>query len=116
MLLLRLIYAEKRERVELRLTRYPTVTVGDVAQRYAEFFPGRRKSHSMAFQRIDEDVPGMLSAGSQFWAGVCNTHYWFDPRKDVAGVIMTQTLPFVEPPFMRLYEDFERSVYRASGK
>ena len=41
LLLLRLIYAEKRERIELSLTRYPTATVGDVAQRYAEFFSGQ---------------------------------------------------------------------------
>jgi hypothetical protein len=49
LLLLRLIYAEKRERVELSLTRYPTVTVGDVAQRYAEFFSGQavRKKTSL---------------------------------------------------------------------
>lgn len=49
LLLLRLIYAEKRERVELSLTRYPTVTVGEVAQRYAEFFPGQavRKKTSL---------------------------------------------------------------------
>jgi methyl acetate hydrolase len=78
----------------------------------AEFFPGRKKSHSMGFQRIDEDVPGMRSAGSQFWAGVCNTHFWFDPKKDVIGIIMTQTLPFVEPRFMGMYEAFERGVYR----
>ena len=78
----------------------------------AEFFPGRKKSHSMGFQRIDEDVPGMRSAGSQFWAGVCNTHFWFDPKKDVIGIIMTQTLPFVEPRFMAMYEAFERGVYR----
>jgi methyl acetate hydrolase len=78
----------------------------------AEFFPGRKKSHSMGFQRIDEDVPGMRSAGSQFWAGVCNTHFWFDAKKDVIGIIMTQTLPFVEPRFMAMYEAFERGVYR----
>ncbi|NTU81797.1 MAG: DUF4194 domain-containing protein [Chloroflexales bacterium] len=49
LLLLRLIYAEKRERVELSLTRYPTLTVGEVAQRYAEFFPGQavRKKTSL---------------------------------------------------------------------
>jgi hypothetical protein len=49
LLLLRLMYAEKRERVELSLTRYPTVTVGEVAQRYAEFFPGQavRKKTSL---------------------------------------------------------------------
>jgi hypothetical protein len=49
LLIMRLIYAEKRERVELSLTRYPTVTVGEVAQRYAEFFPGQavRKKTSL---------------------------------------------------------------------
>ncbi|MDH5538786.1 MAG: beta-lactamase family protein [Rhizobacter sp.] len=82
----------------------------------AEFFPGRRKSHSMAFERIEEDVPGMRSAGSQFWAGVCNTHCWFDPAKDLAGIFMTQTLPFVEPRFMGAYEAFEKGVYRAVGR
>ncbi len=87
-------------------TAVPAVTAD------AEFFPGKRKSQSMAFQRIDEDVPGMRSAGSQFWAGVCNTHFWFDPAKNVAGVVMTQSLPFVEPRFMGVYEAFERSVYR----
>jgi len=42
LLLLRLIYAEKRERLEVSLTRYPVVEVGEVAQRYAEFFPGQQ--------------------------------------------------------------------------
>jgi methyl acetate hydrolase len=82
----------------------------------AEFFPGRRKSHSLAFQRIEEDVPGMRAAGAQFWAGVCNTHFWFDPTKDVAGIIMTQTLPFAEPRFMGVYEAFEKGVYRTMGR
>lgn len=91
--------------IPLLKTAAPPVTAD------AEFFPGRRKTHSMAFQRIEEDVPGMRAAGSQFWAGVCNTHYWFDPAKDVAGLLMTQTLPFVEPRFVGVYEAFERAVY-----
>jgi methyl acetate hydrolase len=77
----------------------------------AEFFPGRKKAHSLAFMRIEEDVPGMRSAGSQFWAGVLNTHCWFDPKKDVAAVLLTQSLPFVEPRFMDAYDRFERPVY-----
>lgn len=50
LLLLRLIYAEKRERLEVSLTRYPVVEVGEVVRRYAEFFPGRqvRKRSSLA--------------------------------------------------------------------
>jgi len=49
LLLLRLIYAEKRERLEVSLTRYPTITVAEVAQRYNEFFPGQtvRKKTSL---------------------------------------------------------------------
>ena len=45
------------------------------------------------------------------WAGVLNTHFWFDPTADLAGLIMTQTLPFVEPPFMAAYEAFEKAAY-----
>ena len=49
LLLLRLIYAEKRERLEVSLTRYPTVEIGEVTQRYAAFFPGQnvRKKSSL---------------------------------------------------------------------
>ncbi|MEZ5592698.1 MAG: hypothetical protein R3F53_19160 [Gammaproteobacteria bacterium] len=55
----------------------------------------------------------MRSAGSQGWAGVCNTHFWFDPAKDdVAGLIMTQTLPFVEPRFMKVYEQIRTGSLR----
>jgi CubicO group peptidase (beta-lactamase class C family) len=77
-----------------------------------EFFPGKRKSHSMAFMRFDEDIPGMRHAGSQAWAGVLNTHYWFDPSVGLAGLLMTQSLPFVEPRFMNTYEKFERAAYQ----
>jgi CubicO group peptidase (beta-lactamase class C family) len=53
----------------------------------------------------------MRRGGSQSWAGVLNSHYWFDPASDVAAVIMTQSLPFVEPRWMKTYEAFERATY-----
>ena len=76
-----------------------------------ELFPGLKKSHSMAFMRVDEDVPGARSAGSQTWAGVLNTHYWFDPAANLAGLIMTQLLPFADPRFMQTYAAFEQAAY-----
>lgn len=78
-----------------------------------DIFPNVEKTHSFGFMRVEADVPGMRSAGSQAWAGVCNTHFWFDPKKDVAAVLMTQSLPFVEPRYMQVYEQFERAVYEA---
>jgi methyl acetate hydrolase len=74
-------------------------------------FAGTRRTHSFGFLRNEEDIPSMRSAGSQTWAGVLNTHFWFDPKRNIAAVLMTQSLPFVEPRFVSLYGDFERAVY-----
>lgn len=41
LLLLRLVYAEKRERVEVSLTRHLTISIEDLYQRYTEFLPGQ---------------------------------------------------------------------------
>lgn len=76
-----------------------------------ELFPGTPQTHSFGFPRVERDVPGMRSAGSQGWAGVLNSHYWFDPAADLAGVVMTQSLPFAEPRFMDTYAAFERAAY-----
>jgi len=78
----------------------------------AENFPGRRKTHTIGFLRLEESVPEMRGEGSLFWAGVCNTHFWIDPEKDLAAVLMTQTLPFFEPRVMQTLDEFERRVYR----
>ena len=74
-------------------------------------FPGIAKSHGFGFLRVDEDVLGMRRAGSVAWAGVCNSHYWIDPSSDIAGLFMTQTLPFGEAPYMAAYEAFERAAH-----
>ena len=58
----------------------------------------------------------MRSAGSQGWAGVLNTHYWWDPKADLAGLLMTQSLPFVEPRFISTYNSFEQAAYRARNQ
>lgn len=76
-----------------------------------EFFPEIPKTHSFGFLRNEEDVPGMRHAGSQGWAGVLNSHYWFDPKANLAAVIMTQALPFADPRFLQTYMAFEKAVY-----
>ncbi|MFE3835656.1 serine hydrolase domain-containing protein [Pseudogemmobacter sonorensis] len=89
-----------------RLRSVAPAFVGDV-----DFFEGTRKSHSLGFFRNDEDIPGMRRAGSQSWAGVCNNHFWFDPKSDLAAVLFTQSLPFLDPRYMQTYQAFERAVY-----
>jgi methyl acetate hydrolase len=96
---------------DLRVGKMTTVVPPVSAD--VDLFPGTPKTHSLGFLRVEKDVPGMRSAGTQGWAGVLNTHFWFDPAKDIAGTIMTQTLPFGEPRFLAVYEQFERAVYAA---
>ena len=67
--------------------------------------------HSFGFVRFESDVKGRRRAGTQSWAGVLNTHYWIDLASDVAGVVMTQSLPFVEQRYMKTYAAFEEAVY-----
>lgn len=95
------------------LTFEKMVTVMPPATADVDLFPGTTKTHSFGFLRFEEDIPGMRRAGSQGWAGIANTHYWFDPASDLAAVIMTQSLPFAEPRWMKTYEAFERAVYAA---
>ena len=80
----------------------------------AEFFPGMPKGWSLAFMLNEEDAPGGgRSAGSLAWAGLANTYYWIDPKRDLAGVIITQILAFADPKVLDLLGAFERAVYAA---
>jgi len=62
-----------------------------------------------------DDQPGRRSAGSVAWAGVFNTYYWLDPKRQVTGVILTQILPFADPIVLQLLTDFETAVYRETA-
>ena len=76
-----------------------------------EPLPGTRKTHTAAFFRHEDSLPGMRAPGSLSWAGVLNTHYWIDPARRIAAVYMTQMLPFYDPQLMAAFGDFERAVY-----
>jgi CubicO group peptidase (beta-lactamase class C family) len=81
--------------------------------RDVELFPGMRKGWGLSFLINGDDVPGGRAAGSLAWAGLANTYYWIDPKRDRAGVIATQILPFADPAVLAAFEAAERVVYAA---
>jgi methyl acetate hydrolase len=80
-----------------------------------ELFPGVQKKHGLGVVVNTAPIPGMRTAYSGTWAGLFNTYFWFDPRSQVAGLILTQILPFADHQALALYADFERSVYEKMG-
>jgi len=76
-----------------------------------ELFPGMKVRWGLAYMLNLEPGPDGRSANSPSWAGIFNSYYWLDPARRVAGVILSQFLPFADPAMLRLYGRFERGVY-----
>jgi CubicO group peptidase (beta-lactamase class C family) len=55
---------------------------------------------------------GLRSEGSYSWGGINNTHFWVDPQKAVAAVVLMQVLPFYDESCIKVLRGFERIVYR----
>ena len=78
----------------------------------AEFFPGMVKGWGYGFVINSQTGHAGRAANSLAWAGLANCYYWVDPASRVAGVIMTQILPFADPKVLALLDSFETAVYR----
>ena len=78
----------------------------------AEFFPGVAKTWGLTFQINEEPLPTGRPAGGLMWAGIANTYFWIDMENQVAGVYLSQQLPFADPHSYRLYTDIESATYK----
>jgi methyl acetate hydrolase len=79
----------------------------------ANLFPGMVQNWGLSFCINTEQGPHGRSAGSLAWAGLGNTYFWADPQRNVAGTIMTQSLPFADAKVLDLFGKLERGVYDA---
>jgi methyl acetate hydrolase len=76
-----------------------------------DFHPGVTDGFTYGFLINKTAYPGGRSAGSLAWAGIENTFYWIDPKKQLCAVILMQFFPFVDPEAAGLLSDFEKTVY-----
>ncbi len=78
-----------------------------------DFFPGMACKWGLGYMLTPQPGPNGRSAGSLTWAGIFNTYYWLDPQKRIAGVYLTQILPFADSKALSLYGEFESGIYGA---
>src|SRR3989441_4631037 len=76
-----------------------------------DLFPGAQIRWGLGYMLNMQPGPNGRSAGTVSWGGIFNTYYWIDPAKRVTGLIMTQILPFADQRVLKLYGQFESSVY-----
>jgi len=76
-----------------------------------ELFPGMSKKWGLSFLINTQDAPGGRSAGSLAWAGLANTYFWIDRTRNVAGVFLSQVLPFYDETALGLFGKLEAEVY-----
>ena len=80
-----------------------------------DLFPGTRVRWGLGYMLNLDPGPSGRSAGTVSWGGIYNTYYWLDPGRRVAGVILTQILPFADARVLGLYGRFERAIYEVLG-
>jgi CubicO group peptidase (beta-lactamase class C family) len=78
-----------------------------------ELLPGTAKRWSLGALRNEADVPGRRRAGSQFWAGLSNSYFWFDRTSKLAGVTASAYFPFADPAAVEAFDALERDSYKA---
>ena len=78
-----------------------------------ELFPGMSKKWGLSFLINTQPASTGRSAGSLAWAGLANTYFWIDRNRQVAGVFLSQVLPFYDTTAIDLLVKFETEVYRA---
>jgi CubicO group peptidase (beta-lactamase class C family) len=63
----------------------------------------------------DPKYVGFRSPGSLSWGGINNTHFWIDPERGIAGIVLMQVLPFYDDACMGVLRGIEALVYRHLG-
>jgi CubicO group peptidase (beta-lactamase class C family) len=76
-----------------------------------DLFPGIPCKWGLGYMINTLPGPNGRSAGSVTWGGIFNTYYWLDPHKHIAGVFLTQLLPFADHKAVALYGEFESGIY-----
>ena len=89
----------------------PMTSAVPTASYDCDLFPGMEQKWGLGFLINTAPGPAGRSAGSLAWAGLVNTYFWLDPAAGIAGLVLTQSLPFADPKALALLGALERGVY-----
>lgn len=97
------------------VTVQPLISVNPLLTCDADFYPAMPCKWGLSFLINTEETPQGRPANSLAWAGLANSYYWIDPVNRVCGVWATQLFPFMAPPALDGFRNFETAVYESRG-
>jgi len=62
-------------------------------------------------QSHDPKLARYRSPGSLSWAGINNTHFWLDPKRGIAAIVLMQVLPFYDDQAIAVLRGIEEIIY-----
>jgi methyl acetate hydrolase len=86
-------------------------SVSQKTARDFEFMPGIEKKWGWLGLVNTQDITGGRKAYSSAWAGLANCYWWADPQSQIAGVFLSQCLPFGDEEALKAFIAFERKAY-----
>lgn len=78
--------------------------------------PGALDKFGVGFALNSKAAGTNRGVNTMSWAGIFNTFFWIDREKQIGAVVMSQSLPFLEPGPKKLLDDFDRAVYAWRGQ
>ncbi len=94
---------------DLNANGFPAGTAPNSGER--RYFPGRRWKFGYGLALNPEATAEGRAAYSGAWAGRCNSYFWIDPARGIAGALLAQLLPFPDPQTLDAFYAFEQAVY-----
>ncbi|PVH70028.1 beta-lactamase [Cadophora sp. DSE1049] len=74
--------------------------------------PKMKIQHGLSFLINMEPMATGRPAGAGQYGGAANTFWWADRNTGVAGVVMTQIMPYGDPKVMEVYRRLEECIYQ----
>jgi methyl acetate hydrolase len=62
-------------------------------------------------QSGEAEAVKLRSPGSLSWTGIYNTHFWLDPKRRLAAIVLMQLLPFYDDDAIKVLRGVEQIVY-----
>ena len=75
-------------------------------------FGAGKDGFGFGFQIEAAGSDGLRSSGSLSWGGISNTHFWIDPKEQIAAAVLMQVLPYYDDAAIGVLRGVERLVYQ----